>query len=49
MISFEEKATVYIKYGESTAVLAGNSLLTLAFEMISDKNFKIRDHYKVKL
>ena len=43
------KATAHIKYGESTAVLAGNSLLTLAFEMISDKKFKIRDHYKVLL
>ena len=34
------KPTAHIKYGESTAVLAGNSLLTLAFEMISDERFK---------
>ena len=27
-----------IKFGEATAVLAGNSLLTLAFEIISEKN-----------
>ncbi len=43
------KATAHIKYGESTAVLAGNSLLTLAFEMIADKKFKIKDHNKVFL
>ena len=43
------KATAHIKYGESTAVLAGNSLLTLAFEMISDKRFKIKDKNKVLL
>ncbi len=43
------KATAHIKYGESTAVLAGNSLLTLAFEMISDKKFKIKDDNKVLL
>ena len=43
------KATAHIKYGESTAVLAGNSLLTLAFEMISDKRFKIKDNNKISL
>ena len=43
------KATAHIKYGESTAVLAGNSLLTLAFEMISDYRFKIKDKNKVLL
>jgi len=43
------KATAHIKYGESTAVLAGNSLLTLAFEMISDKRFKTKDSNKVLL
>ena len=43
------KLTTHIKFGESTAVLAGNSLLTLAFEMISDKNFKIKAAYKLKL
>ncbi len=31
------KPSTHIKYGEATAVLAGNSLLTLAFEIISDK------------
>ena len=43
------KATAHIKYGESTAVLAGNSLLTLAFEMISDYRFKIKDKNKILL
>ncbi len=34
------KPSTHIKFGEATAVLAGNSLLTLAFEIIShDKNY----------
>ena len=32
------KPSTHIKFGESTAVLAGNSLLTLAYEILSDKN-----------
>ena len=32
------KPSTHKKFGEATAVLAGNSLLTLAFEIISDKN-----------
>ena len=32
------KFSTHKKYGEATAVLAGNSLLTLAFEILSDKN-----------
>ncbi len=43
------KPTAHIKYGESTAVLAGNSLLTLAFEMISDERFKVQDKSKILL
>ena len=31
------KPAAHIKFGEATAVLPGNSLLTLAFEIISDK------------
>ena len=31
------KPSTHKKFGEATAVLAGNSLLTLAFEIISDK------------
>ena len=33
------KPSTHKKYGEATAVLAGNSLLTLAFEIITDSNF----------
>ena len=35
------KASTHIKFGESTAVLAANSLLTLAFELIADKKFPV--------
>ena len=31
------KPSTHIKYGEASAVLAGNSLLTLAFEIIANK------------
>ncbi len=43
------KPATHIKFGESTAVLAGSSLLTLAFEMIADKKFKTNEKIKVKL
>jgi farnesyl diphosphate synthase len=43
------KLATHIKFGESTAILAGNSLLTLAFEMIVDKNYKIADKAKTEL
>ncbi len=43
------KASTYVKFGESTAILAGNSLLTTAFEILSDKNFKIEDKTKSRL
>ena len=33
----ESKPSTHIKFGEATAVLAGNSLLTLAFEIIQTK------------
>ena len=32
------KPSTHKKFGEASAVLAGSSLLTLAFEIISDKN-----------
>ena len=32
------KPSTHVKFGEASAVLAGSSLLTLAFEIISDKN-----------
>merc|ERR1712127_678781 len=40
------KPSTHIKYGEASAVLAGNSLLTLAFEIIADKNYKISSSLK---
>tara|TARA_B100000700_G_scaffold285523_1_gene339594 strand:+ start:510 stop:1382 length:873 start_codon:yes stop_codon:yes gene_type:complete len=43
------KPSTHIKFGESTAILAGNSLLTLAFEIISDKKYYVRPHIKVEL
>ena len=43
------KPATHIKFGESTAILAGNSLLTLAFEMIVDKNYKIEHSAKAEL
>ena len=43
------KPSTHVKYGESTAVLAGNSLLTLAFEILSDKNLNLREKIKVRL
>ena len=35
------KPSTHIKFGESTAVLAGNSLLTMAFEILSHKDLNI--------
>ena len=43
------KAATHVKFGESTAVLAGNSLLTMAFEILSHKNLKISDKIKIDL
>ena len=43
------KPSTHIKFGESTAVLAGNSLLTLAFELISDRKYLISKDSKVEL
>ena len=40
------KPSTHIKYGEASAVLAGNSLLTLAFEIIADKNYLINSKSK---
>tara|TARA_B100000401_G_scaffold370919_1_gene269851 strand:- start:18 stop:893 length:876 start_codon:yes stop_codon:yes gene_type:complete len=40
------KPSTHIKYGEASAVLAGNSLLTLAFEIIADKNYLINSNSK---
>ena len=43
------KLSTHKKFGESTAVLAGNSLLTLAFEILSDKNLLLKERTKIKL
>ena len=40
------KPTTHKKYGEASAVLAGSSLLTLAFEIIADKKFKLNSKSK---
>ena len=40
------KPSTHIKFGEASAVLAGNSLLTLAFEIIADKNYSIDPKFK---
>ena len=43
------KASTHVKFGESTAVLAGNSLLTMAFEILTSTNLKINEKIKVNL
>ena len=40
------KPSTHIKFGEANAVLAGNSLLTLGFEMISGNNFVVNSKIK---
>merc|ERR1711990_54999 len=40
------KPSTHIKFGEASAVLAGNSLLTLAFEIIADKSYLINPKLK---
>jgi len=43
------KPSTHIKFGEATAVLAGNSLLTLAFEILSSSYLKISESSKLSL
>ena len=43
------KPSAHIKFGEATAVLAGNSLLTMAFEILSHKNLRISEKIKIDL
>ena len=43
------KPATHIKFKESTAVLAGNSLLTIAFEILSDKNINLKEDIKIEL
>ena len=40
------KPATHIKYGEASAVLAGSSLLTLAFEIITHKKYKLNSKLK---
>ncbi len=40
------KPSTHVKFGEATAVLAGNSLLTIAFEILSDKKLNLKDKTK---
>ena len=43
------KVSTHIKYTESTAVLAGNSLLIMAFEILSDKSLRVHEKIKIEL
>ena len=43
------KLSTHVKYSESTAVLAGNSLLTMAFEILSDKKLMVSEKIKIYL
>ena len=40
------KPSTHIKFGEASAVLAGSSLLTLAFEIIADKKYLLNSSIK---
>jgi len=43
------KATVHRKYDEATAILAGDALLTLAFEVLADENTHPDPHVRSEL
>ena len=43
------KPSAHVKFGESTAVLAGNSLLTMAFEILSHKVLDFNEKIKIDL
>ena len=43
------KLSVHRKFNEFTAILAGNSLLVLAFEILSGKELKLSQNYKNQL
>ena len=43
------KPSTHIKFGESTAVLAGNSLLTMAFEILTRHSLKLNERIKINL
>ena len=43
------KLSTHKKFGQSTAILAGNSLLTLAFEILTENNSNLNDKAKINL
>ena len=43
------KPSTHIKFGEASAMLAGSSLLTLAFEIITDKNYTLNPKMKIEI
>ena len=43
------KLTTHRKFSESTAILAGNSLLTIAFQILSQKKLNISEKKKIEL
>jgi len=43
------KPSTHVKFGESTAVLAGNSLLTMAYEILSHKDLNVSEKIKIDL
>ena len=43
------KLTTHKKFSESTAILAGNSLLTIAFQILSEKRLNLNVQKKIKL
>ena len=43
------KLSTHIKFGESTAVLAGNSLQTVAYEILASSTLRISDKIKINL
>ena len=43
------KPSTHVKFGESSAVLAGNSLLTMAYEILSHKDLNISEKTKINL
>ncbi len=43
------KPSTHVRFGESTAVLAGNSLLTTAFEILASPTLKLSEKIKINL
>ena len=43
------KPSTHIRFGQSTAVLAGNSLLTMAYEILSHKDLNLSEKIKINL